>query len=154
MYLLSFHQLFYDIKDVFAHLSQEWGLLNQFPSFQYFTSFSELSKHWLPIKHHVHIWQMSPMFRCDDISQIWIWCKIKNLIGTFMKISVARKLTNGALVTPIPGHREHCTIAPELINHNVKYMGLNDACKTTIKREPCVQILEMCSTPKIRNFHE
>ena len=51
-----------------------------------------------------------------------------------MKISVAEKLTNGALVTPIPGHMEHCTIAPVLINYNVKYMGLNNLCKTTIKR--------------------
>ena len=42
------------------------GLLSQFPSFRYFLSWLKLSKHCLPIKHHVHIWQMWPQLSCCD----------------------------------------------------------------------------------------
>ena len=45
------------------------GLLSQFLLFHYFPNLSELSTYSLPIRYHVHIWQMSPQLNCDDIRQ-------------------------------------------------------------------------------------
>ena len=50
-----------------------WGLLSQYLSFRYFSSFSELLKYWLAMEYHVHIWQMSLHLSCGDICQIWMW---------------------------------------------------------------------------------
>ena len=55
--------------------------------------FSRLSKHWLPIEYHVHIWQVSPQLNCCDTRQIWKWfeelnsyiCQISNFLKGVMK---------------------------------------------------------------------
>ena len=39
---------------------QGWGLQNQFSPFRYLPNFFEWSKHCLPLRYQVHIWQVSP----------------------------------------------------------------------------------------------
>ena len=38
--------------------------------------FSESSRHRLPIRYYIHIWQVSPQLSCSDTYQIWNWFKI------------------------------------------------------------------------------
>ena len=54
---------------------QVWGSLNQFLPLRWFPNVSQLSKHWIPIEYHVHIWRMSPQLSCGDTRQIWKWFK-------------------------------------------------------------------------------
>ena len=80
-----------------------WGLLGRF-FFRYFSGFSYLSKQWLPIAYHVHIWQLSPQLSCGDNCQIWMWFKESNIFSYFIisKLSITEKLTNEGLVPPTP----------------------------------------------------
>ena len=81
-------------------VEQGWGLLSQFSPFRYFPHFPSLSKQMLAIEFHVYIWQVTPVkYECDS----------GNLAGTFArsKIFLTKKIANGALATPTPGHRVH-----------------------------------------------
>ena len=79
-----------------------WGLLNQFPTFRYFPIFSAIQKHWLPIKHHVHIRQMSSQLSGGDTCQMWMGFKESKMFFSWSKFSPPEKLTNGALIPPPP----------------------------------------------------
>ena len=87
-------------------VGQGWGLLSQFPSLRYFPNLSSLSKHTLPVKYRVYIWQVSPQLSCGDTCQIWMWFEESTCIFARSKILLTEKLTNGALVTPTPGSLE------------------------------------------------
>ena len=62
--------------------------------FFHFPSFSESSQHLLPVKYHIHVWQMLPQISCGDTCQIWMWFK-EPITYTFtrLKISHTEKLT-------------------------------------------------------------
>ena len=50
---------------------------SQFPPSYNFPDFLLLSKHWLPIEYHIHIWQVSPQLSCGDTCQIEKLLKIR-----------------------------------------------------------------------------
>ena len=58
---------------------QGWGLLSQFPPFNYFPNFSSLSKHSLAVIHCIYIWQVSPQLSCGDTCEIWMWFEEYNM---------------------------------------------------------------------------
>ena len=58
---------------------QGWGLLSLLSPFRYFPHFSGWPKHWLLVRYHVHIWQVSPQLSCGDTWQIWTVLKISKL---------------------------------------------------------------------------
>ena len=60
---------------------------SQFSPFRYFPNFSDYWKHWLPVWHHVHIWQVSPQLSCVDTWQIWKRLKVFNLYFCWIEIS-------------------------------------------------------------------
>ena len=73
----------------FGTKPQPWmGVTLPIFSSLFFPSFSPLSKQWLPIEHHFHIWCVSLQLSYGDIHQIWKWCeeprylsKIKNVLN-------------------------------------------------------------------------
>ena len=65
-----------------------------------FSHFFTLSKHWLSIEYHVHIWQVSLQLSCGDTHQIWKWLKEPSRYYCIIKIALTVKLTNLALVAP------------------------------------------------------
>ena len=81
-------------------LSNRWGLLNQFILFHFFHSFSGLSKHYLPIEYHIHIWQVSLQLSCSDTCQIWMWLNRSDINRNFPN----RKINKMILVTPTSSH--------------------------------------------------
>ena len=40
--------------------------------------FFSITEHWLYIRHHLHIWQVSPQLSCVDTCPIWTWFKRSN----------------------------------------------------------------------------
>ena len=44
-----------------------------------FFQFLELTKHWLPTKYHIHIWQVSPQLSCGYTDQIYMWFNGSNI---------------------------------------------------------------------------
>ena len=75
------------------------GVLRQFLPFRYFPNFSASPKYVLAIVYHVHLWRGSAA-----VTPVKYECNANNLTGTLtgLKILLTEKLTNGALVTPIP----------------------------------------------------
>ena len=64
-------------KRYYLHAKWElWGLLSHL--FCYFSILSEVSKYWLCIAYHVHIWQVLLQLSCSDTCQIWTWYAIRN----------------------------------------------------------------------------
>ena len=61
-----------------------------------FSQFYRITKHWLPIKYHIHIWQVSLQLSCSDTCQIWKWfsehsryfCRIENFLNRKIKRAV------------------------------------------------------------------
>ena len=64
---------------------------------------SEISKHWLPVQYHVHIWHVSSQISCGDTSQIWTRFKVSYQHFCLYKIPVMENLTKWASVTKISG---------------------------------------------------
>ena len=62
----------------------EWGSLNKFSPFCYFSDFSRLSQRWLPIEYHVHIWQVSSQL-CFD-GTVKYESDLKNLTCIYCKV--------------------------------------------------------------------
>ena len=82
-------------RDGFSHILQGWGY---FPIF-----FSEWWLiHWLPVRQHVHIQQVSPQLSCGDTWQIWTWLKVFNLYFCYIKIHRNRKITERSFSNPHP----------------------------------------------------
>ena len=79
-----------------------WGLLNQFSPFRYFPIFSEWLKHWLPVWHYIHIWQVSPQLSCGDTWQIWMWLKVSNLYFCQIEISCYGEINEQSFSNPHP----------------------------------------------------
>ena len=79
-----------------------WGLLSQFPLFCYFPNFSELSKYWLPMEYHVHIWQMSLQLSCGDICQIWMWFGESNMYFCSIENFANREINEQSFSNPHP----------------------------------------------------
>ena len=48
------------------HLTARVGATKRIYFPRLIPDFSRLSKHWLPIEYHVHIWQVSPQLNCCD----------------------------------------------------------------------------------------
>ena len=71
------------------------------PFIPLFFIFSELSKAWLAVCYHLHIWQAPPQLSCGDACQILMWFN-RFIIDIFAKciLTLAEKLATSILVTP------------------------------------------------------
>ena len=75
-----------------------------FPALLFFLSFQNpWWKHWLPIENRVDIWLVWPQLSLGDTRKIGMWFEGSNR-HFYTEVSLMEKLTNWALLTPIPGH--------------------------------------------------
>ena len=66
--------------------SRGWRVLNRLSLFRNFPNFSELSKHWLPVLYHVHVWEVSaaetPVKYERDLKNLLSTCVRSNIQGS------------------------------------------------------------------------
>ena len=64
--------------------------------------FCYTKKYWLPIEHHVHIWQMWPQLSCSDICQIWMGFKESNIFFCMIEIFPNGEINKRSFSNPHP----------------------------------------------------